>query len=297
MKEGEPGKNSKTKALFELCVAFAFIILTAGTLGVVISVATEKIFGLSLNTVISTPALWTAEVINFIKLNLFYNHLFSFLLPSLFFVIFFKKEPFLSFFDLDRNIKFSVLGLSILVFMASLPVVYFSFFLNQMIELPEFLSPMESGTEELMKAILSERTVFALFTNLILIGVVPAIGEELVFRGILQNKLIAISGNKWVGVTLAAIVFSIIHFQFEGFLPRVILGFILGAIYVLTNNLWYPVLIHFFNNGMQVVLAYFSPETVEAADHLVAIPWQSAILSFLLTVILLMQYKRIESKT
>lgn len=296
MEEAGTGKNQKVQALFDLCITFAIIILTAGTLGILASYITEKKFGLSLNIVINTPALWTSEVINFIKLNLFYNHLFSFILPPVIFVIFFKKKPLFSFFNLDRNIKFNFLLLSILIFIVSIPMVYYSFALNQAIELPGFLQSMESKTDELMKAILSEKTLFALLTNLVLIGIIPALGEELVFRGILQNRLSIIAGNKWLGVALAAIIFSTIHFQFEGFFPRAILGFILGAVYALTNNLWYPILAHFFNNGIQVVLAYFSPELTEKTDALIAIPWQLAALSLLLTIILMKQYKRIESQ-
>jgi uncharacterized protein len=72
---------------------------------------------------------------------------------------------------------------------------------------------------------------------------------------------------------LASIVFSSIHFQFQGFLPRLLLGFILGLVYLKTSNLWYPILLHFFNNGTQVIGVYFyRDEVLKQINNQVELP-------------------------
>ncbi len=297
MEEAEINKSSKAKALLDLIIVFTIIILLSGTLGLLTTAFIGWIYQLSLNDVVNDPTLWTSQSINFIKINLVFNHLFSFILPPIIFVALYKRESIANYFNLKKNLNAYYLFLSIIVLIVSVPLVHYSFYLNQLIELPEFLQSMESRTEELMKAILSEKNIPALISNIILIAIIPALGEELLFRGILQKKLITILNNKWVGVALAAVIFSAIHFQFEGFLPRAILGFILGAIYVLTNNLWYPIIAHFFNNGIQVVLAYFNPDMVEDVNTPLTMPWFLALLSLIFTIILMIQFSKINSKS
>lgn len=292
MEEAEINKSSKAKALLDLIIVFTIIILLSGTLGLLSTTFISWVYQLSLNEVVNDPTLWSPESINFIKINLVFNHLFTFILPPLIFVALYKRETIANYFNLKKDLSIYYLSLSIIILIVSVPLVHYSFYLNQQIDLPDFLQSMESRTEELMKAILSEKTIPALLTNLFLIAVIPALGEELLFRGILQKKLITIFNNKWVGVTLAAIIFSAIHFQFEGFLPRAILGFILGAIYLYTNNLWYPIIAHFFNNGIQVVLAYFNPEMVEDVNTPITMPWYLALLSLILIIIIMIQFKK-----
>lgn len=297
MEEAEINKSSKAKALLDLIIVFTIIILLTGTLGLLTTSLIGWFYQLSLNEVVNDPSLWSLESINFIKINLLFNHLFSFILPPLIFVALYKRESIPQYFNLRKDMKYYYLALSIIVLIVSVPLVHYSFYLNQLIELPDFLQSMESRTEELMKTILSEKNIPALISNLFLIAVIPALGEELLFRGILQRKLITIFNNKWVGVALAAIIFSAIHFQFEGFIPRALLGFILGAIYLYTNNLWYSIIAHFFNNGIQVVLTYFNPGMVEDVNTPITMPWYVALLSLIFTIIIMIQFKKINSKS
>lgn len=106
---------------------------------------------------------------------------------------------------------------------------------------------------------------------LLAMAVAPAVFEECFFRGVLQQILARSSRGFWTPVVATAVVFSIFHFDFYGFLPRVLLGVMLGVAYAAAGRLWLPVALHFLNNAASVVLAGAVGADVELGD-LVASP-------------------------
>ncbi|MEL7006274.1 MAG: CPBP family intramembrane glutamic endopeptidase, partial [Bacteroidota bacterium] len=128
---------------------------------------------------------------------------------------------------------------------------------------------------------------------IIVIAVIPAIGEEIVFRGMLQNELHTASKNAHVAIWVSAIIFSAIHMQFFGFFPRLLLGALFGYLYYWSGNLIIPILAHFINNGFSLVLVYLStgeglfgnPENTESAPL-------STVLIFIIITVGLMYYFR-----
>ena len=125
-------------------------------------------------------------------------------------------------------------------------------------KLEEYLKSLEetatAATEQLLKA----DTIGGLLLNLVIIALIPAVGEELTFRGLLQQSLTRRMKNPHIAILLASAIFSFIHFQFFGFLPRMFLGMLLGYIFYISNSLWTSILMHFINNGSVVVLYYLS---------------------------------------
>src|SRR5690606_21183338 len=97
-----------------------------------------------------------------------------------------------------------------------------------------------------------------LILGILVIGVLAGIGEEYLFRGILQPKLHIYTGNAHAGIWLAAFIFSAIHFQFYGFLPRLMLGALFGYLYYYSGSLVYPIIAHILNNVFTVVAVYLS---------------------------------------
>ncbi|PJJ48444.1 CPBP family intramembrane glutamic endopeptidase [Hymenobacter chitinivorans] len=126
-----------------------------------------------------------------------------------------------------------------------------------------------------------------LLVGLVVIAVVPAISEELFFRGVLQRNLVEWFKSRHVGVFLAAAIFSAIHMQFLGFVPRFVLGLILGYLYEWSGNILVPMAAHFTQNAFQLVLLYlqqrewtapdFNPDSTET------MPWYLVLLSVLFT--------------
>jgi hypothetical protein len=99
--------------------------------------------------------------------------------------------------------------------------------------------------------------------NLLFIAVFAGVGEELFFRGILQRIFIKMFKNPWAGIIVTAIIFSAIHLQFYGFIPRFILGVLLGMIYWYSGSIWPAIIAHFAYDAFAVVLIYFNPSLLD----------------------------------
>jgi membrane protease YdiL (CAAX protease family) len=93
--------------------------------------------------------------------------------------------------------------------------------------------------------------------NIFILAVIPSIAEEMIFRGILQQILCRVFKSGHIGIWLTAILFSAIHLQFFGFLPRLILGLSFGYLFFWSRNLWLPVIAHFINNFIPVMMTFF----------------------------------------
>lgn len=163
--------------------------------------------------------------------------------------------------------------LYVLVFMlVAIPFINLLSWLNQQIVLPASLSEIEKmmQSSEAQIAILTEKmlnvhSLDALLFNVFLVAVVPALGEELFFRGTIQRLL-----SDWKGALFAiwitAFVFSAIHMQFYGFLPRMLLGAFLGYLLLWSGSLWLPIIAHFVNNSVAVVFYYLKFNGVKVID-------------------------------
>jgi uncharacterized protein len=141
-----------------------------------------------------------------------------------------------------------------------------SFFIewNAGLKLPEFARGFEEwarGKEDAAAELTKMFTQFDspgdLIVGIIVIAALPAIGEELVFRGLIQNELFKSTGKVHLAIWLSAIVFSAIHLQFFGFFPRLLLGALFGYLYYWSGNLSLAIFAHFINNATSVVAMYF----------------------------------------
>ena len=152
--------------------------------------------------------------------------------------------------------------LVILMMISVIPFINYLAELNMKMEIPiraldQLLRSLESTTEEMMVAFTSVKGIGGLLVNLLMIGVIAAVGEELIFRGLFQRLLTQMLKNIHLAIFITAIFFSAFHFQFFSFLPRFILGLILGYLMFFGRSIWYPILAHFVNNAMGVIYYYF----------------------------------------
>lgn len=136
--------------------------------------------------------------------------------------------------------------------------------LNDMVLLPDFMhaleawmQQMENQSQVLTEQFLSVSTISGLLFNLLVMAVIPAFGEELFFRGILQTVL-GEKMNRHYAVWITAFIFSAIHLQFYGFLPRFLLGAVLGYLFLFTGSIWASVVAHFINNALAVILFFLT---------------------------------------
>ena len=228
------------------------------------------------------------------------NHLGTFLLPALLYWYVIERRTWVQF---SARPLWAVVGLGLvgLVVIAFMPFDGLIIEWNQNLHLPETLAPLEkwirskeASLEGITKYLTTFNTTGQLITALLVIAVIPAIGEEVLFRGVLQRNISYWTRNVHVGIWGAAILFSAIHIQFLGFFPRMLLGALFGYLYVWSGNLWVPILAHFVNNGFTVLMVYLHQQkmTTVNIERTESVPVWGAVVSLALTTGLLVYFRR-----
>ena len=195
------------------------------------------------------------------KIVMAFTHLGFFILPAIFFPKL-LKTPRNEYLLLNRKPGWLSPVMAILVLLFFFPLANYSIWLNEQLVLPESWSALEEAMRTAEDDVAARFKVMqtgglgTLFLNIVLIALLPAIGEELVFRGIIQKLFARWTKNIHWGIWISAAVFSAIHFQFYGFLPRMLYGALFGYLLVWTGSIWVPIIAHFFNNAMALTLNY-----------------------------------------
>lgn len=181
-----------------------------------------------------------------------------FILPAIGFAFLFFPEK-LRIFGLHRMPKLRSLIIVFFLILAALPLINWLKELNDMVKLPasmagieQWMQASEKNMEKITEIFVSGTGISDLIANLFIIAFMAAISEEVFFRGIMQNVLKENTRNIHTAILITAIVFSMVHLQFYGFLPRMMLGLLLGYLYYWSRTLWLPVFAHFVNNGSAV---------------------------------------------
>jgi len=228
------------------------------------------------------------------RLLLASQHVLLFILPALGTAWLFERHQYGRALSLDRIPHPRLFLAGVLFLLASLPLVNLSFHLNEMIPLPDWALSMESDARATLERILTMPDIWTLFANLVVIAILPGLGEELIFRGVIQKHLGGIMRSPAAGIWLTAVFFSAIHLQFEGFLPRLVLGLVLGYLFHWTRSLWIPVAVHAFNNGLQVVLLYATGMPIDEFDQQStdALAWWTAPVGCLLMFLVYRQIRK-----
>lgn len=244
---------SKLLLLLGLCLlgTFAFMLV-----GMIAGTATSKLSLTDLMEGINNPqgqGMWY-----FMVIITGFSHLGGFWLAGLAYLNWVEKANFES---LNKvPIKPILLLVAFAMIFCFLPVSEFFVNLNQKMQLPSglqnWMQEMEDNATNLTKFLMDFTGFGQLVIVFIVIAIFAGVGEELVFRGILQNLIQKSTANHHVAIWVSAIIFSAIHMQFFGFLPRMLLGALFGYLYVWSGNIWVPIVAHIANNGIVVLAMY-----------------------------------------
>ncbi len=247
------------------------------------------------------------ENISQLKIMQLISSVFIFIIPPLLFS-YFENDKYIKGLGFNSKFKRQSIFIILMIILFSQPLVAYCMQLNldfinsisdYIPKVVEGMKQMEDAAEEATKAFLKMDNIGDLLFNLFLIAIIPAIGEEMFFRGIIQKKLKNILRNPHVAILITSFIFSAIHMQFFGFLPRFFLGVILGYLFYYSGNLWMSVIAHFANNALAVFLAYFYSEKINEDISQLENPEISMIQStiFLLIVLFFIYlYKQINNK-
>lgn len=205
---------------------------------------------------------------------------------------FIEKKP-LSAFNFRVLPSLFLIILLILAQLSFLPLNGYFMELNEAIKLPEslsglekFMKNMEESMAELTKLMTTFDSNIKLIGGILVIAVIAGIGEELLFRGLIQRKIMQLAKNPHVAIWITAFIFSAIHMQFYGLIPRMLLGAFLGYVYYWSGNIWVPIIGHIFNNAFAIIMLHLvnlkkvSPE-IEKLDK---VPVQYLALSTVLFI-------------
>ena len=223
-----------------------------------------------------------------------------FALPAVVFAILFKEDEqeltdFLAFNNKPDTV--SVL-LAVSTSICVLPFVGWLTEINNAIPLPEALNGLGIMDDNINKTLEKMLTGTPLVLQILIIAILPAICEELYFRAVVQNQIFGTTNlTPWACVLITGFIFSAIHMQFSGILPRFLLGSLLGFMLVLTKSLWTSIIFHFCNNFVAVVAGYVYGYTNNIEEEMGNYP-VLIVVSIVLTVTLVtLIYKRNKLQT
>jgi len=208
------------------------------------------------------------------------------LAPAIAFVLLYRRESLEHFFKFTKT--WSVVDIVLWGF-----VILFSYpFLGQLavwnseIPLADWMVGAQDGSTWLLEQTLNMENASELVISLLLVGVSAAVGEELLFRGIIQRYLMANTSSPHVAIFLASLIFGLFHMQLARFIPLTFLGLLLGYSYYYTKSIWVPIILHFLNNGLQVIAAYFALKQGQLPDidELPEMPILAVVVSVVLTL-------------
>lgn len=251
--------------LFSILAGFVIFMV----LGIIISI---PVFGVDLVSFSNALNPSNPENINLLK---FLQSMYSiglFVFPPIIIAFFFSGKITI-YLRINRAPGLALILFSALIILFSFPLINFLLEINQNIRFPESLSAfeelmkqLEEEAEKTTALFLNTNTFSVYLVNIIILAIIPAIGEEFLFRGIFQRLFHNWTKNIHIGIWIAAFLFSAMHMQFYGLIPRMVLGALFGYLLYWSQNMWVPIFAHFLNNAFAVTFYYVSGDIAKEAE-------------------------------
>ncbi|MCD4732213.1 MAG: CPBP family intramembrane metalloprotease [Bacteroidales bacterium] len=243
-----------------LILLIAVSLLLSMVVGIVIAI---PFFGIGILEHFNELNDYSSEAtIHFMKYFQVVNQIGVFILPAIMYAYLENRKP-ANYLKLNSRLNFAHLLTASILIIVSIPAINWLVEINEGMKLPEVFKGLENWmrdnenkTNQLTESFLNVSTFGGLVVNLIIIALLAAVGEELLFRGVILQLFVEWFKNKHLAIIISAILFSAMHIQFYGFLPRMVLGILFGYIFIWSGSLWIPIVLHFIFNGITVVAAY-----------------------------------------
>lgn len=291
--------NKESNPFLQLLLLFAYAIAGFVVLGLLALAIILSIYGFDYLNHFGTVDTSDTHAIPALKILQISLSIGVFLVPPFFLAITEKKK--LGEFYHFKKPNWTLLIVVFLLMAVSMPLMEAAASLNQKMALPDFLKSVEAWmrhkeeeAKQMTIMLLTMNNVWTFALNLFMIAFLPAIAEELMFRGGVQRCINRLYGNPHIAIWITAIIFSAIHTQFYGFIPRMLLGAMFGYIYLWSGSLWYAMFAHFINNGYAVCVAFYMQKNnipLTDADKSINFAWYGYVISMLLTIALFKFFK------
>ena len=203
-------------------------------------------------------------------------------------------EPFGKYFSLYPKPNWTIAGLCFLLLIASYPLISASGIVLEYVTLPDWATEADDSFAGMIEAMFDTNGLLGLFLSLVIVSVLPAVGEELLFRGIVQKELHRRLKSPHIAILITSLLFSGVHLQVQGFLPKFIISYILCYSYLWSRSLWVPMGLHLFNNGMLSLTLIVHKDQLDTLpkNETVSFPWVLVGISLFLCTILIEQIRK-----
>lgn len=275
----------------QVLLLMLMIFTLASFSSVVAGLLLKPLFGVNLQDLTNVTTASDSKLISAAQFVQGLISLFTFLLSALLFSYLTHPAP-LSYLGIrapKRSVQWAIVALLLVSFM---PLVNQLGTWLQQIDLGTAAKASLASNQEMTHALMRGTSTGDLFVHLLLFAVLPAIGEEFLFRGVLMRFSYNNSGNIHFAILLSAALFSLAHGSLYNFFPIMLMGILLGYIYYLTGSIWFSVLAHFLNNalaaiGLFMINKHFITEEAGKGENF---PWYillTAIVLFVFSLLLL----------
>ena len=220
------------------------------------------IFGYDLSVLKESGTSLSNTGSGFLRYLLIVQDISLFIIPSILILVMMKPES-ANRLDELKVPHWKEIGLVVILAFCIFPITSFTGQLNAGMHFPVWLSGVEKWMTEkedyadkLIDTLVNSNSFWLMSLNVVTIALIPAISEELIFRGVFQKIFVNLFKSGHIAIWFTAFIFSTLHFQFFGFIPRFILGLVFGYLFFLSGTLWLPIISHFINNSFPVILTY-----------------------------------------
>ena len=246
---GFKGIYKEKSSASKIGILFLLIFVSA-ILHIIVASAVTILFADNGVALIQNQDLTNQVSVNYLKLIQLFSGIGLFITPTLLYA-----------YLTDFDFKFSPITrqntlLVIAIMMLVIPFIGLLLEWNMSIAFPEWILSLGNDSEKIVESFLKMNHLGDLLFNLLVIAIVPAIGEELLFRGYFQQSFSKWLTNHHIAILITAFLFSAIHLDAQGIIPRFVLGVLLGYLYYWSGSLWLPILAHFVNNAQVVIFSY-----------------------------------------
>lgn len=289
------------KPFVQLLVALMVILLVSLLLLLITMLSGRMIFGMGMSDINAGVIEIDPVQRSYIKYIQALQHISIFLIPSLC-VAYLMTGKVSEYLKTNRMPDVPGVILVIILTLFLIPLISDLGIWNSRLVMPEWLGGLEKWMvlKEAEAAKLTGWLIFSgspggLIINIIIIALIPAIGEEFLFRGLFQDIFTGLFKSPHIGIIITAILFAVFHMQFYGLVPRIVLGLVYGYLFFWSATMWLPVLAHFLNNLVPVILAHLIGwENINSNfhDYIHGDTYSSVIpLAFSLILILIIRYR------
>jgi membrane protease YdiL (CAAX protease family) len=250
------------KPLLQLLVSLMIILGVGMALTLLLLFAGKLIFNADVYVFQKSASALSTNELSFMRYVLILQDVAIFIIPSVIILRLMKPDDGKGMAELKLP-ELKEIGLVAILAFCLFPITGFTGQINSAMHFPDSLSGVEQWmirqedkANDLLYLLIVADTFPAMLLNLLMIAILPAIAEELIFRGVFQKIFYRLFRSGHLAIWFTALIFSTIHFQFFGFIPRLILGLVFGYLFYWSGTLWLPVISHFLNNAFPVILAY-----------------------------------------